>query len=1450
MLRQKHRSSTLLLPTNILGEALQLECDLAGGAIASSIFKNKKLKPEQTVHEDAVFTLRRLLGCKSGKVNKARANKLISQVLGEDYSKRNQSILKLEEKTSCNAAALLQAIVAAGLALDNPATAIITDRKAFDIIQPLVGLDSTPENLYFSNTNNIFCWWDHHTTSLELLFAASLFEAAIPKQANGKKPFYVSYSGEHPRTYFEEDYLEVRPDGVYDERNRRVNNSLVVSNPNPCTPVVQSELSFLNSYGSVLYVLANSIKSMKANNNVWRVASVYRSLVNGVLAMDSEEESGGVADRGDRLFYNLYTTKALQTNGSLPFSFELVNGECKADFNPKAGVTSYSGFAAHLDEAAFELKLSRMHKGKMPFINASTTCIRIAFFPESVQDEILQQVVTKVTGKDTKAGLQQLFPELALLSEADLTRIAKRELVIGMSTKLSKLSKRIGLAAAKHAEPIGGEDRAFRFYGQHTGYAPGHTYNVAIAQRAIFTPGQSIQICDALAPVKIQQRQQVELEFYDLEAGVEVFLSQELTTNERGEVIADYTQEVTEYQGHKLQGAAFSCKEILVTVPYAGGMNFVQAEDDGILTQIVFSKSSFGNLVISIEYFIIDTIGKLRANVKTLPCKVPTGEEFIYNKLNENIPAGIDLVIPGDADKSKDLMISLLDVAAQTYIAQPDKAEGLVDLNSSIGVDDNKGLVFSPAAALTGHYDKLLSNFESAYGRSIWLYHRDCGDNQIAAVKELYLNRVSENKGGWHSLDIKLFPQFPETAIVLANGKITDAGADILVFYTEESADLPEVMWQRTFAFVGNNSGHVRLNVKFELSSVGQAVSDTNLMVSVARAVATGIGGAEGDRAGALALMSDVPVYVDRYVKLQRLLSGRPITLAGEAEALPVISLLTPAYQLTEEAKTLFASEEWAEIKAKADSPNFTLEQLSKTANRVVFSLPVVRGIGNSPHLHIPTLAAFDMSARSKQGLSGLVLTLIRWLLTGVSGERLRKRIDRIQGALTNLAMSEGLRKGLMQGRRSAQCKLLGVPGVPIDELWVQISDSRKSFYQRLVKAFKLRDISELNEQQVIVSRAPMPFPAMLKVRVITSDDWRAYACNVYQAAVSPLMCYTNGGDHDGDGYTVTPADDIKLPLLTGDILKQVLRDRTGVDALAAEQKAYIADHYNIKAYKALKLFSSDNVTMVRRSAPTLDPKNALAIERKGLLTMFVHATKMQQTTIGSGHELCYTAETAISIFADCKEVIAEVFPTDAASAFPDWQTDTTGVLPLYELYENPLGGLSWEAWDALTALLTAMYGDEAQELNVTDLMHNLSEGGMNGSRAQDFYSMALYVKVARTLARDAEKVKELADNSIQFFICVAAEISFLLGKADFDPSFGPTGPNAHMLMAMHYLGWERETRARLVKESIALQTVETYLQNVIPLFYSEVEETAVEAVNPEVPSVSVSEDTAEATAT
>lgn len=306
---------------------------------------------------------------------------------------------------------------------------------------------------------------------------------------------------------------------------------------------------------------------------------------------------------------------------------------------------------------------------------------------------------------------------------------------------------------------------------------------------------------------------------------------------------------------------------------------------------------------------------------------------------------------------------------------------------------------------------------------------------------------------------------------------------------------------------------------------------------------------------------------------------------------------------------------------------------------------------------------------------------------------------------------------------------------------------------------------------------------------------------------------------NEKDGYTITPAQDINLPFLTLKTALKSITDRTGTHALAVEQEAYIADHMAIKKYKPYKLLSEDNISLTVRGE---------GYTRKGMVEMLRTSTDLQQMMVGATHELAYTSEIGVHIYHSCKDMLA----ADDVDSLPEWMKDINMLLSGYELYENPLGGLSWDVYDALQHFTSHMYdrrNHDTYNADATIIEGWLRKGGLNASKTTSFMNIAEYVGYYRKATKegiivDTRLVSSVAKDDefcgliLSSFIGVASELTFLLSRGKFDASFKEGKANGHLSLAVQYLEWCPEVRAEMAKTCVGISMLETFMTKVLPV--------------------------------
>jgi len=897
--------------------------------------------------------------------------------------------------------------------------------------------------------------------------------------------------------------------GVFDGRGRRLNGMLFNG----------STLELTNTFGAFLELLLAEAETITSSQQ--KLLSAYARNISLIGQWDSEDESGG-QDVGDRAWYNFYTTSVYSRSRSWKISGSKITLSA-------SNLKKYTGDAHVLNAAALaKFNLIPMHKGKMPYVNGILMNLRMDFVAEEYKIEVLTGVIKSSTGLTLVEGLRSIFPELASLDDHQLVELAKSEVIVSLSSKVAKLSKRTGLVMAKHAEALASahtpvESRAFRLDGQGDifGFSPVHVRTVVFAERGIYPPGLSVIMDPNSRPLIANRQSETDtLALFDKSAEnygpcVEGFNTIE-TALHTSYSYAHLEQEVS---GHTATGVYVEKDEAVFCVAYqnkAGETvrSYQSMPTTGMLTNIKTTVNAYNELTVRIEYSTLENEFKWRSNVKTMMVGCFTGLSMVYNELNSGLPAGLQDVIMADAIKSKDLVQRNLDIIFQTIRSLPQGSKIVQLFNKVVGLDNSVGLSFNAIAAAMGLYDELIAEFEREYSKAIWLYTRS-DESMWSALKTLYTNRVGH---GWNKVDAsELTEQFPEGTEILANGDVSKASTDILVFYVlPEGTEGPRyVFYQRTFALVG-----VKLGVKTEISTVAQSSGTTRTMAAVARTIATGMCGVNGDPKAAVRIMQDNQKTTEKFVALHACAKHIPFNISVEGETTePARIAMFSDTELSADFSAVLAALT-DEIKSAAANGTLTLDMIVEELGFFSFELGA-----DLPWLYLPAVGALDAAGQSRSTLNGATRALFEYAINGVNSDEIKKLALKVGSMIKAFVTNDCFTKQLLQGRLAAQAKAVGAPGVGIDEVWVLRTGAEfpNSFYNQLKKAFKVRGINNIDGQKVAMSRSPLPFPAILQVKVVEAGSWQSFAVTPHTYAVNPMAAYISAGDFDGRITTNSP---------------------------------------------------------------------------------------------------------------------------------------------------------------------------------------------------------------------------------------------------------------------------------------------------------------------------------------
>lgn len=1020
------------------------------------------------------------------------------------------------------------------------------------------GTAEVPENLVFCDP--VVYPMDYAMSYNECVFYLELISNHCSKSYGVDKikvRFELTHNDDNVIFGLDDYKFVINPDNeVYEaDRELYVRNQLFVNPLLTNRKAKEEDIALVNPYGALIYGICNNLnlacsregdRKLKYYSGSPRWGELYKALIAGeTLSIDAEEESGG-STTGDRGLWNHYVTKPFVWNGGLCWDW--------VHHCPRFGKVQKfaSGSLDCLTTAARQkYNLAHLPKGSTPFIDGRLAWLHLPTrgLEKQLRLRFARLVLTTLTGEsDTYKALCSVFPEIPHLYESKEKAIAYglHNFLVALSVKHGKILKRIGHKFAKHAEPLGpnARDMALIMFGWNQASRV-HSVRGAWSPKAITSAGQSWKVQGGFDPALLKSSYTCEKKFtasYTLKV-------EDAVENSVGGVTSwTFKHQVVEGgavdKPWSVNGVEVKKGDVILELTYTSvdgttSTQLVKAPQDCILQEITLERTMWGQTKVKLRYSMVQSNGKLRGNQKTTV--VFTGKSVIYNTMNDLYSPGIDskveLIITGDADKSPDLAMGIMEVVAETLRETKEGRAKLRMLNAPLGIDSEEHLYWSYHLAVLGLYDDILQEFHAEFLRPVWFQTTDVPNNYVRGVREIYLNKAGTEtkpgKAGWYvvtreELEAYLgkgtsFPENAEDFHVITNGlhdvaqiKWTKGVAEIqsgeiLVFYTHEGVDY---MWQRTPVFIGSDEVGVRIPCKFEISTVDQAAGNTTrLMNTVYRVIASGLKNGEGEYilapqpklAGDLA--ADTVDSIDRWAAFQAMAKGLDLKIVAPEGGLKGSGkdLVRPAklvnmfgkrtepgkpetFGFTPEFQQLVSTRLSDKERAKAKVGKLSLRRLAEIFWDITFVFSIPKGdVMQNIHIYLPALVSQDAEPATTESISGLVkhtfeLGITNTIVTPRDGMSLSVRLN---AALRCMLESRKGVKKTNQGRKSAQCKAQALPGIPTEELWVlhTSDDTPYSVYNNLREVFRLIGYTgDLTGMIVLCTRSPIPFPAVLKI--------------------------------------------------------------------------------------------------------------------------------------------------------------------------------------------------------------------------------------------------------------------------------------------------------------------------------------------------------------------------------
>lgn len=1268
------------------------------------------------------------------------------------------------------------------LSLTRPDLTFLVDKHVYDFMVDTFD-NSVSTNVIAVNSG----WTDYMkfraTHEHVYLFCQNLVANIPTDPASRKKPLtakLVSGKDTSPTNFryeltFEEAYtIVITHEGVFEKDRRRSLYSQIVVNQQAltyCKGDLQDEDMYLrNHYGVLLqYLVMNALQFTLVDT---RLASFYSKKVAIELPWVAEEDQGPVDGDRNALQRSTCTTVTSQdfveykygANGhvdfsvhsSTPFIFTNVKGDVNLLGTRKYYQFKQTGHAAYrVDHTAFTaLNLVR---NKENFVDGRRVALQCRHIPKEYRTLVIQIICAcafKCEGAALDAAVIADFKlEAAGYTHEELWGFIANDLVIGLSSKLSKLVKRAVMYAAQIGRITGGESRSLRQYGQK------EVSNNCAAVKAIIgictnaAPGMAEFYRDDLVTMEVERTA-------DRTFNVKAYQVNGVIPLEWGDLPApDKTAMDGLYRVYTwTPGIALKMGQTICSLPYyldnKVGSEVKYAEvrneyESAHLQEVRIRFVRYGaSWQAELDYTVVtyETTIKVRGILKAMAIRAD--ESSVNNGLNayEGIAFDADALFHRDTNKWLDTTHGLLDCIYMTARKNPNWVEAnqtIAAIDAAIGVDKT----WAPVLDLMGIYDNLRQMFYAKFGKMFWVQHEE--HNTCVETSAILLQyHMYRNADGWQKLSgvpanmLAMLPAGFTRHVCLVQTQlenptwdaIKDTTENVLIFgFNEDNTSFYQA--HRSFVYVGTAECPLYMPVKGEMASVGSLVGTTKMMQGCIRNIAV-----KDPVFANLCVKANFSAY-DKYAAFLAMANSKEI-IAKNGVAMKTIYLNSIDEEdnvwLTPSAKSLLCNEKIAAIYAATKSTGTFLKALAQEFGNTRFVIKTNESVKvdiydtnpnaktefkqNEFSLYLPVIVAQSSAAGYKHtdDMSSNVQALFTYLHQGQNWVKytddgvqrngyIHNLCARIRGAIIGLTRSETVTKCAAFGPLGVQGKPTALYGVRLDEVYVRKSDKFDSVYQTMLRTYKLKP-SELAGHPIVFSRSPMTATAKLRIIVIKDNHWAASYVPIHSFVMNPLTCYYHRGDYDGDLNALFSAiiDGIEctLPYLTNTLLIQSIIDSTGKNHLQPGG-SYYGDGFEIPTlaavYKKME-FKPSSLTLLSSKKNMLDPYST---DKAALGQLLAGSTKMLKEAVGNIHRVWITNDIFISAMTELTEVLAAT-KTLATAYHPELFIGLVQILA--EIYEVPLGG--YDEWAYIVFYKHLFNKDAALNEAAVEGMQNLNNDG------------------------------------------------------------------------------------------------------------------------------------------
>lgn len=685
-------------------------------------------------------------------------------------------------------------------------------------------------------------------------------------------------------------------------------------------------------------------------------------------------------------------------------------------------------------------------------------------------------------------------------------------------------------------------------------------------------------------------------------------------------------------------------------------------------------------------------------------------------------------------------------------------------------VDGKPVLIIEPASVAAGLYEPLLKLFRESFSQTRWLLWPEVG-TMGKIMHTLYTNKVKANK--WFEINnaLEILPEIAElqgeVVVYAEQEEITDT-TSILAFGLDEEGEVIEYA-QRGVMFLSTPEAQVYNVELFESSTVKEAISTSVQLLSYIKALGVVAGATKEAQAQQRA-------YMDMGV--EALYRAKTLNAAVRGDTLH--ANLKRAQIVVSDEGLFFADDEETnealdELESNLKDAGVDINEVdiyrdklftifAEASRNIVFTFS---GGEDETALWLPSLLSFTkLTSKSDEHRDFVSMFFYEVLIPCVEcrdNEGSSITLNQVSGMLNSMFNSANARK-FLNGGKCATAKRIGIPNIPVGEVWILMSDDTNSLYQEMIRAgIPIGDMARVKEGVFVMSnRAPMPMGPILRVRLL-EEVWEGeeykgqrlvsfngeeqqtetviYEVSPVQMGIDVMSVNMDGGDYDGDGDFLSWLHLLSAKYVTTWEQNRKLRsDAIGIDMFDAECDGYAADHYNIKELgkATLTLYNLKDAILTK------------ALQHaKDYIGYNFQAYSVHHMGVGVMYATYIFGETLCNLVRDLHEAGRdEMIPAHYQCFLGDGLE--TLVLVVAEVYEIMLGGFSKGAamlWERFLSRIMQrqplVTKEEMKGVKVTEdeyllnsLTETMNELGANTKRAPEllviFKAMSDYYELKK----------------------------------------------------------------------------------------------------------------------